>query len=168
MSTTLEHALTYSCSVEELHLAFLSEDYWRDLAAGVTGDYTTLTAAEINQVTATVTLTQIVPSEKLPSIVSKIIPGDVTIERVISWGSLEGGIAAGSTKAHVKDAPASIVGSSRLGANANGCSVTHTLETTVKIPLVGGRIEKTIGEHVLTLIDAERDFTEEWVTNKRQ
>lgn len=159
----IEHSATYPFSAAQVHAALTSEQYWRDRLAEVGGDGATLDEVTVGDGTIAVRMTQAIPAEHLPGVVTKIRPGDLIIKRSETWAGLSGDDATGTFAAEVQDAPAKINGTQKLSAEATGAKVEVAAEAVVKIPLVGGKIESAIADEVLDLIEREREFTHSWL-----
>jgi hypothetical protein len=50
-------------------------------------------------------------------------------------------------------------------AHTGGCRLECQLTVHVKIPLIGGKVEKVIGTQLANLLMAEQQFTSKWITN---
>ncbi|NLE78921.1 MAG: DUF2505 domain-containing protein [Rhodococcus sp.] len=159
----IEHSATYPFSAAQVHSALTSEQYWRDRIAEVGGDGATLDEVTVGDGTVAVRMTQAIPAEHLPGVVTKIRPGDLFIKRSETWAGLNGDEATGTFAAEVQDAPAKISGTQKVSAQAEGARVDVSAEAVVKIPLVGGKIESAIAEQVMELIEREREFTQGWL-----
>jgi hypothetical protein len=47
---------------------------------------------------------------------------------------------------------------------AAGSELRVRTDVTVQVPLLGGRIEATVGDQILKLLEAETAFTLDWLT----
>ncbi|MFD4368638.1 DUF2505 domain-containing protein [Rhodococcus sp. NPDC058521] len=163
MSRRIDHSSTYPFPADKVHSALTSEQYWRDRVAEVGGDGATIDEITVGDGTIAVRMRQAIAAEHLPSIVTKVRPGDLVIKRSETWAGLNDDTATGTFSASVDGAPAKISGTKRLtGAGADSV-VEFEGETTVKIPIVGGKIESAIADQILHLIDKEREFTQSWL-----
>ncbi len=164
MATKLQHSIDFPCPPADFAAAVASEQYWKDLLANVAAD-----ASELDSFTATgdevqVVLKQRIPEDNLPSLVTKIRPGDLHIARTVVWSTSGDVISTGTFGAKVDGAPARVNGTQTLRAAAGGSQVIFDGSVEVSIPFVGGKVEKAIAENVLQLIDAEREYTIEWIS----
>ncbi|MFW0789212.1 DUF2505 domain-containing protein [Gordonia sp. CPCC 205333] len=158
MASTLEHSVSYPFSTERLWTVVSTEQYWHDLLEAIGhGGLDTFTH---DGDTVTVTMTQTVPADKLPSMVTKIRPGDLHIPRK-SVLRRQGDIIVGELTATVDGAPAKVDGKlSTSGAPESTTRYTGTVN--VNIPFVGGKVEKAILDQLIVLLDAEQEHTVEW------
>lgn len=101
--------------------------------------------------------------EDLPPAVQKVLTGELVIERSESWTRTGEGHYDGQVTVRIPGTPASAAGWMRL-ADLNGSEagtsefVVHA-DVTVKVPLIGGKIETTVAESVTRLLASETAFT---------
>jgi len=163
MSRSFDISSESPASVEQVHAAFGREDYWlARIAAG--GDNTTLDSLTVDaDGTVTVHATQHLGRQLLPGLVAKLIPGDLRIMHSETWRpvgdrqvrgqvniSASGGLGSGRAEAWL--APAS-----------NGSQLRYVVRVEVKIPLVGGKLEKSIGAGLAESFPAVQRFTTTWI-----
>ena len=109
-------------------------------------------------------MSQIIAAEHLPSMVSKVVNGDIVIKRSETMAPFKDGKATGTFSAHVDGVPARVEGTQVLTGDENSATLEIDGEVEVKIPFLGGKIESAIVDEVVRLIQAEQDFTREWIT----
>lgn len=163
MARHIEHSAQYPRPVATLHAALTDEGYWQARLKEVGGPGATFESLTVGDGTIDVVLKQSVPAEHLPSVVTSIRPGDLIIRRTESWGPLQGDRAQGTFSAEVEGAPGRLRGTMTLSADGTGSELVMDGDVEVKIPLIGGKIESVIAGQVLELLDAEEDFTGQWV-----
>ena len=163
MSRRIEHSSSYAFPVTQVHAGLFTEQYWRDRLDEVGGPGATLDQVTTGPGTISVAMSQSIPAEHLPSIVSKVRPGDLVIKRTETWGTLDGDHAEGTFTAEVVGAPATISGTQTLKADGSRANVQVEGKAEVRIPLIGGKIENAIADEVLRLIAKEQEFTEQWL-----
>lgn len=164
MATNLEHTVSFPFSTDRLWQLVTDERYWRDLLAAINGDKGVLESFEHNGDTVTVVCKQVVPEDKLPSIVTKVRSGDLAIPRR-SVLRRNGADITGDLAASVEGAPAKINGTQV--SSGDPASTKYNAAVEVGIPFVGGKIEKAIAEQLGALLDAERDATIDWEAGNR-
>jgi hypothetical protein len=163
MATKLQHSIDFPCPPADFAAAVTSEQYWKDLVANVAADISELESFTATDDKVTVVLQQRVPEDKLPSIVTKVRPGDLRIARTVIWSIAGGTVSTGEFAAQVEGAPAKVHGTQTLAATATGSTVTFEGSADVAIPFVGGKVEKAIVENIIDLVTAEREYTIEWI-----
>lgn len=163
MAHPIDHTAKFAVPLERLHAAFTSEQYFDariDAVGGPGGRVDEFSVGADG--TVTVKMVQIVPAATLPSLITKIRPGDLEIDRVQIWGPLRDGRATGSFTASIPGAPAKIGGTTGVAADGAGSVLTVNGEVSVKIPLIGGKAESVAVEQLTKLLDMEDEFTVRW------
>ncbi|MBJ7288287.1 DUF2505 domain-containing protein [Williamsia sp.] len=162
MATKLRHTITCPFGMAAYVAAISAPDYWETLATSIKAAPGELNSADVDTDTAQVHLTQHIPADKLPSAVTKLVSGDLAIKRSMTWEFHTDAHTTGTFAADVVGAPATTKGTVDATGTADECTIVYTGSVTVRIPLVGGKIEKLIAEKLTDLLDAERDFTVAW------
>lgn len=163
MARRILHSCSYPQSVDQVHRALTSEQYWRDRLVEVGGDGATFGHLTAGDGAVDVEVAQAIPAEHLPSIITKVRPGDLVITRTETWGPLDGGRATGTFTARVEGVPAALSGALTLSADGDGSTVGLDGQVEVKLPLIGGKIESVIAEQVTELLENEDVFTATWL-----
>jgi Protein of unknown function (DUF2505) len=152
-------------SVEQIHMAFGREDYW--LACIARGDGkapVTLDSLVVDaDGTVTVRSTQHVGRQLLPGAVAKLLPGDLKIVNCETWRSVGNGRVRGQTSVSTPGGFGSGRAEAWLSPTSNGSCLRYAVRVEVKIPLLGGKIEKAIGAGLAESIPAGLQFTEAWI-----
>ena len=60
-------------------------------------------------------------------------------------------------------APVALSGDARLSCRDERARLTFRATVEVRIPLVGGKMEKFIGTQLVNLLSAEQQFTTQWI-----
>lgn len=164
MSRSFDVLTESTASVEQIHAAFGREDYWlARIAAGAAE--TTLDSLVVDDDGAvTVRTTQHLGRGLLPGLVAKFVTGEVKIVQTETWRpdgqrqvrgqvnvSASGGL--GSGRAETWLAP----------TDDGGAQLRSTLRVEVKIPVVGGKLEKSIGAGLAEGIPEILRFTTTWI-----
>ncbi|RVW01603.1 DUF2505 domain-containing protein [Rhodococcus spongiicola] len=165
MARRIDHSAHYPHPVSTVHTALTDERYWRAWLQEVGGPGAKLDEVTVGDGTIDVAMTQSIPAEHLPSMVTKIRPGDLIITRTESWHALQGDHAEGTFSALVDGTPGRLRGTMSLTADADGSLLVMEGEVEVKLPIFGGKIESVIAEQVIELIEAENNFTARWTAS---
>ncbi len=163
MARSFDISTESPASVEEVHAAFGSEGYW--LARHSAGDATITLDSLIVDADGTVTVraTQHLVRQLLPGLVAKLIPGDLKIVHSETWRPVGGRQVHGQV---------SISASPRLGSGraeawltpaGNGSQLRFAGRVEVKIPLVGGKFERSMATDLVENIRALQRFTTTWI-----
>ena len=105
--------------------------------------------------------------KNLPSLVRTVLPGDVVIEREESWRRDGPGSYTGDTRVTIPGTPGSATGVMRLRDTGEGSELHIRIEVTVKVPLIGGKIEEMVTGQVKDLLESESTFTQDWLARRR-
>jgi Protein of unknown function (DUF2505) len=149
--------------VEQVHAAFSREDYWlaRHAAFDATSTLDSLTVDADG--TVTVRATQHLGRQLLPGVVAKFVPADLKIlhserwrpvgdRRVRGQVSVSAPVGLGSGRAEAWLVPA-----------GNGSQLRFAATVQVKIPLVGGKLEDSVGANLAGNILTIQRFTTAWI-----
>ncbi|MGI8817292.1 MAG: DUF2505 domain-containing protein [Pseudonocardia sp.] len=115
------------------------------------------------------TMRQGVDRQNLPSVIQRVLPGDLVIERTESWRRTAPGSYDGTFVATVVAAPGRINGTVRLadladiGGGRAGSEFAMDGSAHVPLPLIGGKLETVIAEQVQRLVDKETRFAVAWL-----
>jgi hypothetical protein len=102
-------------------------------------------------------------NDVLPPMMKSLVGGDVVIERTESVRPAAGGYR-GEVDVRVPGAPVVADGTMALRDASGGSVFSVRAQVTVRVPLLGGRIEAVIAEQVQRLLEAETDFTRQWLS----
>jgi hypothetical protein len=151
-----------SAKVDEIHAAFGREDYW---LARLSGDAITTLDSLVVDTDGTVAMraTQHLGRQLLPALVANIVPGELKLTHSETWQPL----ADGRVRGEISVLASGGLGSSRaenwLAPKGTGSQMRSTVRVQVKIPLVGGRLEKTIAVSLADSVVAVTRFTTTWI-----
>lgn len=158
MTSRVELRHHYPEPPERMREVLTDPDYLRGKLRAVGGPGAELVSWDEDERGITVVLHQAVPATALPSVVRSFLPGDLTINRTETWTN-----SGGSVRAAVDGAPGTITGIMSLEPDAAGSVLALRLEAEVGLPFIGGKVEKAITGGVSKLMDAEYDFTMQWL-----
>jgi hypothetical protein len=163
MSRSFEIVSESTASVDAIHAAFGREDYWLDRLAGDAAS--TLDSFVIDAEGAVeVHITQHLGRQILPPLVAQFVPGDLKLLYRETWRRTGDRHVRGES--HV--AASGGLGSSRaenwLTPAGTASQLRSAGKVDVKIPLVGGKLEKSIGESLAKSIPATLRYTTTWIT----
>ncbi len=107
----------------------------------------------------TYTLQHGIDAADLPDMVTKLLPGGrVVIKRTERWAPADGGYS-GTGRVSIAGTPATAKATMRLGDNAAGSELVIDVQVTVKVPIVGAKVEEAVAEQIRSLLTAETEFT---------
>lgn len=170
MPHSFELSADYEESVDEVRRAFQEEGYWRARLADIPVDEATLESMRVGgesgrDGTVEVVTLQVVRSHNLHAIVKQLHRGDLRIRRKETWGPLVDGTAAGSIVVTILDTPVQVSGPGELSpiADTGGARLTCRMTVQVRIPIIGGKVERLIGAQLDELVSREQRLTAEWI-----
>jgi hypothetical protein len=166
MTRSFEILTESPASVEEIHAAFGREDYW--LARIAAGEATTTTLDSLlvdADGTVTVRATQHLDRQLLSGLVAKFVPGDLKILNCETWRPVGDRQVRGQVNVSVSGGWASGRAEAWLAPASNGSQLRYVVRVEVKIPLVGGKLEKSIGASLVESITAVQRFTTTWIAD---
>jgi hypothetical protein len=167
MGARIEHRASFAAPVSTVYSALVDKAYLSDRLAALGGQNSALLEHNASGDRASFKVRQGLPAEQLPSTVRSFLGGDLVVEREEIW-RLEGGKHVATTRARIPGMPAEITGQVRLDETADGGTdwVTNA-EVKVNIPLLGGKLERSVAEPVAKLLAAESQFAGTWLAEHR-
>ncbi|MCH9667524.1 MAG: DUF2505 domain-containing protein [Actinomycetia bacterium] len=158
--------------VAEVQKALRDRAYWLARLAKYGGDSMTLESLEVGDDGTTVVHTiQDLRGHMLPGGIGRLLPGDTQIMRTESWRSAtDGGQVHGHFTISARGVPSSGSGTMVLKPTradpALGSSLRIRGTIEVRVPLVGGRIERYITDLVAEEVPQMHRFTAEWIARE--
>lgn len=104
-----------------------------------------------------------VAGSDLPGPVRTLLGGDLMLDRDETWRPDPSGGYRGTVKVTLPAMPGELGGTMRLTDTRPGSELVIDGSVGVPIPFVGGRIEETVGDRLMHLLDSEDTFTQEWL-----
>jgi Protein of unknown function (DUF2505) len=154
-------------SVEQIHAAFSREDYW--LARIEPGAaFTTLDSLIVDaDGTVSVRVTQHVGRQLLPGPVAKLIRRELKMVHSETWRPVGDGQVRGQVR--ISASPGLGSGGAEawlepVGDGSQGSQLRCAVKVQVKIPLLGAKLEKSIGDSLAAEgIPEMQRFTAKWI-----
>ena len=111
----------------------------------------------------TVCATQHVGRQLLPGMVAKFVPVEMKIVQNETWRPDGDRQLCGQLNVSVSGGLGSSRAQTWLAPVGSGSQMRFTVRLQVKIPLVGGKLEKSIGGGLTNSLAAMLDFTADWI-----
>ncbi|MET0702089.1 MAG: DUF2505 domain-containing protein [Mycobacterium sp.] len=168
MPRSFDISVDYEASVEQVLGAFADRQYWLARLADSGVDDATLDSLQANDDGGVaVATTQVLRSDRLPGVVAQFHRGDLSIERRETWTPVTDGQATATVDGAITGAPVSLTGAATLTEKGpgGGARLDFHVSVDVRIPLVGGKIERLIGGQLVDLVIAEQRFTTTWLAD---
>ncbi|MGB3895589.1 DUF2505 domain-containing protein [Mycolicibacter sinensis] len=167
MPRSFEIVFESPASVEQVHSAFGSRDYWLARNAEFDGGAKTLDSLTVDADGAVrVVVTEDLRHGALPGILTKVYRGDLNIVTTEVWTPTSDGRVTGDIDVAVVGAPGRGGGTAVLQPTGSGSRMDLTGTIEFKIPLVGGPIESFLAKEFAQGIPAIQRFTAEWLGDR--
>ena len=151
-------------SVEQIHATFGREDYWLARCAA-NGTPTTLDSLIVDaDGTVRVRIAQHLGRQLLPGPVAKLIRGDLKIVATETWIPADDRRVRGQVSVSAPGGLGSGDAEAWLAPAGDGAHLHFAGRVEVKIPLVGGKLEKSIGAGMVEGIPLIQRFTADWIS----
>ena len=167
MPRSFDIATEFAGTPEQVHAAFCDERYWLARLAESGADEWTLDSFRVGgDGGVDVVTTQVLRADRLPGVVHQFHHGDLEIRRAETWTGLSDGVAQASVASSIVRAPVVLNGDASLGPIPAGARLAFQATVEVRIPLVGGKMEKFIGNQLINLLNDEQQFTTRWIAGR--
>ncbi|MGB3483279.1 MAG: DUF2505 domain-containing protein [Mycobacterium sp.] len=163
MSRSFDGLTESPATVDQIHAAFGREDYWLARLGSGEADTTLDSLTVAADGTVGVRVTQRLGRLMLPGLVSKFVSGDVQLVHAETWTPDGDGQVRGQITASVSGGLGSCRATTRLEPTAHGSKLSFAGRVDVKIPLVGGNLEKSFGANLAESIPTVVRFTTTWI-----
>jgi len=118
---------------------------------------------------AVVTTIRQLPLDKVPGTFRGFV-GDGRIVQVDTWqlppSPADSTPILGDWRANLSAAPARMGGQHRISAGENGADYTVSVDVSVKVPLIGGKIEGQVRGYLEHLIGKEQAYLADWIAGQ--
>ena len=143
--------------------AMITDPAWREQVCAATGATSWDVAIDADAAGGTVSVTRVLPAE-VPDAVRRIVGETVTVTQTETWGAAAAdGTRQGDVELQVKGQPATMKASSILAPSAGGTQLQMDGELKVRIPLIGGRLEKELAKAIRMALQKEQEVGRTWL-----
>jgi hypothetical protein len=166
MAHTFHGLAQTPAAVADIHAAFGRADYWLARLA-TSAAVTTLNSLTVGaDGTVSVRFAQDLGRQLLPGVVARLVPGDVRMDYTETWTPVDDGRAQGRIGVAVSGGLGSCSATAWLEPSPAGSQMRFTGSVKVRIPLVGGNLEKAVGADLAANIPSVLDFTTTWIADR--
>lgn len=155
----LTHSVRYDATVEDVY-AMLTDPAFRQAAVDAQGAI----SSSISVDGTAVRISMETPNNDIPSFARKFVGETVRADQSEDWS--DDAYEADFTVVP-KGAPGHIVGRRSLLEDGTGCLDTFVGEAKASIPLIGGKLEKLIGDKLKEGWDVEHGVGVRWLAGDR-
>lgn len=164
MPRSLAMTAEYEGTPVQVHGAFSEMRYWlARLAASGADDAILETFRVGGDGGVDVVTTQVLRADRLPGLVHQFHHGDLEIRRAETWTGVADGRSEASIAGSIVRAPVTLTGDARLNSLDGRSRLAFRATLDVRIPLIGGKMEKFIGTQLMNLLTTEQQFTNQWI-----
>jgi hypothetical protein len=112
--------------------------------------------------------TRRLPTDKIPGPVRPMV-GDGMIVQIDTWDrpGAEPEVVSATWRADVGSAPARLGGDHTIEATDDGSRYTITVDVTIKVPFVGGKLSAQVAGYLDQLIAKEQEYLAVWIAENR-
>ncbi|BBZ76977.1 hypothetical protein MANY_23140 [Mycolicibacterium anyangense] len=160
MAHSLDVVADSVARVEQIHEAFGREDYWLARLAG-DGNATLESLRVDGDGTVAVRLTQRIIG--LTGLMAKVVPGELQLSYSETWTPGGDGTVRGAVDVSAAGGLGSSLADNLLTPVGTGSQLRAVVKVKVKVPLLGGQLEKTIGSSLAGSIPSVLAFTTDWI-----
>jgi hypothetical protein len=164
MSTQFDYRATPPHPAAAVFAAMVDADCLRARLAALGGRDAALLEHEADADGARFRVRHSLDPNDIPPLVRPLLPANFVIHRQETWRRAGDGRYTGTAAVEVPGTPASASGQMGLRDTAAGSELRISTDVTVNVPLFGGRIESSVGEQILKLLDMETAFTLDWMS----
>jgi hypothetical protein len=171
MPHSFELSADYEYSVEEIYRALHEDEYWKARLADIPVDEARLESMRVggesgNDGTIEVVTLQVVRGHNLAALVKQLHRGDLCVRREEAWGPLTDDVATASIVGSIVNTPVHVSGTAELSAIAEGgARLAYRITVKVRIPIIGGKVEKLIGTQLAEVVSREQRLTTDWIAD---
>jgi hypothetical protein len=149
-------------TVAQVHAAFADEDYWRARLCHYGGESIVLDSLVVGERSVLVSSVQDLRNDVLPGLIARAVPGDLKVTREETW-RVAGDELHGDVVITASGAPLSGVATAVVSPTGQGAVLRFTGTVHMKVPLIGGPIEKYISSQIVEEIPGVQRFTTRWI-----
>lgn len=162
------HAMTYDADPATVYAMLVDQEFQARRATTGNPESSEARVERGPGDAATVTVTRRI-SQGVPSFVAKLAGGSLTLTELFRWPEATDAAEAaahgrsGRLDAAIEGQPAGVTGTLALAASGGRTTVTLEADIKVRVPLVGGKIERFVAEMLDKLMRAEHDLGRAWL-----
>ena len=155
-------SMSYPGTVDEVVAMYLTPAYLERRFGQFVVDGSSTVSVEGERVSFAGT----VRPELIPAAASRFVKSDLRIAFTEEWATNEAG-ATSRTSVTVDGAPVSVEATSTLSPSDAGCTRDVSGNLSVRVPLLGGRIEKEAVAHLGRVVEREQALATQWLEEHR-
>ncbi len=158
----LRHEISYDAPLADVY-AMLADPDFRQASAAAMGVISADVSITPKGEGMTVSIDQVQPTEGVPGFAKKFAGETTRAVQTEEWGSS----TSGTISIETPGKPTSIHGTLTLSESGGRTTETLDAEVKVKVPLIGGKLEKLMADLVAAGMDKEQGAGEAWLRGER-
>ena len=159
MSTRIVQELTYEAPLADVAAMLADPAFREEVCVAIRATKYAVTVDGVQGDPMKVRLEYSQPTDRVPGFAKKFVGSEVDIVQAETWTSPE----HGDIEVTIPGKPGSMAGTAVLSEADGVTTETVTLDITVKIPLVAGKIETLIGKILGSALRAENRTGVAWL-----
>lgn len=163
MATRFSHSVQLGGPLEAVHATYADEAYWADRLRTVGTDKDFVDDFVVDGDAITVTITQFVPESDIPDLARKVISGDLRLVRTVKFSGFDGTTMLGTSRAEAAGGLGVITGEAESVAQGDVAVDSVSGQVKVSVPLLGGKLEKLVVQHITGLFSEEYAHLNRWL-----
>jgi hypothetical protein len=167
MPREFDYRSTWPYPTDEVYATMTDPEYLRARLARIGGPGAALLEHHSDADGVRYRLRHGLDAQDMPAAIRTVMPGNITIERAESWKKQGPGRYDATVAVTIHNTPASAAGGMQLHDANPGSELILRLDISVKVPLIGGRIEDVVVGRIGELFDLETQFTREWLEQRQ-
>lgn len=162
MSHSFEVSFESPATVDQVHSAFGTQEYWLARLAEFGGAKALDSLVVDSDGTVSVTVTEDLRRGGLPRMLAVLYPGDLKITSTERWHPEDSGLS-GHISVAVTGAPGAGHGTALLAPAGEGSRLNLSATLEFNVPLVGGKIERYVAGQFADGFAEIHRFTTNWI-----
>jgi hypothetical protein len=159
MSRSIDYRSTSAHPVDAVYAAMIDQNYLNRRLKEIGGRGAEILEYDADESGVRYRLKHGLDEKDLPGVVRSFLKGDIVVERRETWTPARDGSYDGTVEVQLPGLPAGANGTMKLAPTAEGSSFDVHIETKVNVPIIGGKIEATVGDQIKRLLAMETEFT---------
>lgn len=163
MATRFSHSAQLGGPLEAVHATYADEAYWADRLRAVGTAKDSLDDLVVSGDSINVTITQFIPESDIPDLARKVLSGDLRLVRMVQFSGFDGAKMLGTSRAEAAGGLGVITGEAESVAQGDMAADSVSGQVKVSVPLLGGKLEKLVVQHITGLFTEEYSHLNGWL-----
>lgn len=166
MATRFSHSVRIDGPLEAIHSSYADAAYWNDRIHEVGSDKDSLDDLVVSGDTIDVTVTQFIPESEIPDLARKVLPGELRLVRKAHFHGFDGARLLGSSRVEAAGGLGVLTGETEILSDGGAADEALSGQVKVSVPLLGGKLEKLVIQHLTGLFEEEYSHLNRWLAKR--